>query len=88
MRVLILLCLPLCLTACGTERIVEKPVVHEVIKTEWRSIPGDLTTECVKATINSDMTYGEALSAWAQDRASLDVCNGKLNGIKRLTDQP
>jgi hypothetical protein len=72
------------LTACGTERVVEKPVIVEVVKTEWREVPADLTARCAKSEIPEAMTYGEALESWAKDRASIDACNGKLAGIESL----
>ena len=81
---LIPLFLTLCLTACGTERVVEKPVVVEVVKTEWRAVPDDLTAPCAKTEIQVGMTYGEAIESWAKDRASIDACNGKLKGIRSL----
>lgn len=85
-RVLIPLCLTLSLTACGTERVVEKPVIVEVVKTEWRSIPADLTEQCPKVTIPDGLTFGQAIELWAEDRAAIDACNGKLAGIKSLGD--
>lgn len=83
---LIPLCLTLFLTACASERIVEKPVIHEVVKTEYRDVPSDLTTRCKKTEIPETMTYGEALEGWAADRAQIDVCNGRLAGIESLGD--
>lgn len=86
MRVWALLC-PIALSvACGTERIVERPVIHEIVKTEWREVPADLLSRCDKTIIEDGMTYGEALEMWAKDRASIDACNGKLAGIKSLGD--
>lgn len=72
------------LTSCDRVRIVEKPVIHEVVKVEWRDVPADLTQPCDKAEIPPQMTYGEALEGWAKDRASIDACNGKLAGIESL----
>lgn len=71
--------------ACGTERIVEKPVVVEVPgPVQWREVPADLLLECVKSSIPDGLTYGEALEAWAEDRAQIDVCNGQLQAIGSL----
>ena len=83
-HVLIPSCLLLCCVACGTERVIEKPVIHEVVRTEWREIPSDLTLPCPKAEIGPEMTYGAALEAWSEDRAAIDACNGKLAGIESL----
>ena len=83
---LTLLCLTLFLTACANERIVEKPVIHEVVRTEYRDVPSDLVRKCEKTEIPETMTYGEALEGWAADRAQIDVCNGRLAGIESLGD--
>lgn len=72
------------LTACGTERVVERPVIHEVVRTEWREVPIDLTASCDKQPIPDSMTYADVLESWAKDRSSLDRCNGKLTGIRSL----
>ena len=81
---LTLLFLTLCLTACDRTRVVEKPVIHEVVRTEWREIPADLTTRCDKAQIPEQATYGKLIELWSEDRANIDVCNGKLAGIESL----
>ncbi len=82
---LILLFLVPFLTSCARERIVEKPVLHEVVRTEYRDVPADLTVPCEKSEIPDTMTYGEAIEAWAKDRSAVDRCNGKLAGIKSLS---
>ena len=75
------------LTACGTERVIEKPVIHEVVRTEWRNVPADLLERCEKQAITEGMTYGEAIEAWAKDRSAIDVCNGRLTAIGTLNEQ-
>lgn len=86
MRVLIPLCLLLSLTACGTERLVEKPVIVEVTTVEWRPIPADMTAPCELSAILDGMTYGDALQNWAADRAAVEACNAKLAAIRSLGD--
>jgi len=88
MRVLILLCPLLFLTACDSTRVIEKPVVHTVTETVWREIPADLTLPCAKAEIPPEATYGDVIALWSEDRASIDACNGKLAGIDSLGDTP
>ena len=85
-RVLIPLFLMLCLTACATERIVEKPVVVKTTEIKWREIPAELTRRKTKQQIPEAMTYGEALEAWSRDRATIDTLNGQLLGIISLTE--
>ena len=85
-NVSILLCLTLFFAACGTERVVEKPVIHEVVRVEWREIPSDLTAPCGKSEIPADLTFGQAIELWADDRAQIDTCNGRLAGIESLGD--
>jgi hypothetical protein len=74
----------LLLTACGTERVVERPVIHEVVRVEWREIPADLTARCPKSEIPDSLTFGQAVELWAEDRAAIEQCNGKLAGIESL----
>lgn len=83
-RVLILTCLPLFLTACATETVVEKPVVVPVVETKWRAIPSDLTRRCPKSVIPATATYGEVIELWSKDRAAIDTCNGRLAGVESL----
>jgi hypothetical protein len=84
MRAFLLPCLLIFATACSTERIVEKPVPYEVVRYETVPVPAELTSECEKRPIPEDLTYGEALALWAEDRASMDVCNGRLRAIRGL----
>ena len=84
MRAAYILLLAALFAGCGPTRVIEKPVIHEVIKTEWRNVPADLLAPCGKTEIMSDMTYGEAIEAWAQDRATVDACNGQIDAIRSL----
>lgn len=84
-HVWILLSLPIFLTACTTERLVEVPVPVEIVRTETAAIPDDLTEPVEKAVVSESMTYGEALAAWADDRASVDVANAKLKAIRKIS---
>lgn len=72
------------LTACGTKRIEVVPEVVEVERIVTREVPADLVRKCAKAGIPDGMTHGEALEAWAEDRAQLDICNGRLAAIESL----
>lgn len=85
-RVLILAFLTLLLTACATEKIVPLPVPVEIEVVKWTPIPDDLTEEIPKQAIPDELTYGEAIDLWSQDRSSLDTVNGRLRGIQELSD--
>jgi hypothetical protein len=79
------LCLLLSLTACATEKFVPVPEIVEVPgPVQWREIPAGLTEPCEKTEIPDGMTYGQALEKWAEDRAAIDTCNGRLAGIDSL----
>lgn len=86
MRVSILLCLLICLTACGTTKVVEKPVLVETVRTEFRAVPGDLLVIAHKTTIPETLTYGEAMLLWSADRAIIDVQNGQIEAIESLNE--
>lgn len=87
MRALLLLFLTIFLTACGTERVVEKPVVVEVPgPVEYVPVPGDLLIRHIKTTVPESLTYGEALQLWAEDRAIIDTQNGQLAAIEVLNN--
>ena len=86
MRVLLLLLTPLFLTACATERVIEKPVPVPVPgPTQYVEVPPDLVTTREKTFIPASITYGEALELWSLDRAAIDKLNGQLLGIKSLS---
>lgn len=84
MRVWTLSCLLILLAACGTERIVEKPVVVEVVKTEWREVPPDLLLECIKPEIPDGITWGELAVKLGEAIAEIETCNGQLRAIGSL----
>ena len=81
---LIPLFLPLFLTACATERIVEKPVPVYIDRVEYVPVPADLTETRQKQAIPDGLTYAGALELWAKDRETIDVLNGTLMGISSL----
>lgn len=83
-HVLILLCLAFSLTACGTERIIEKPVPVEIVRIETMPVPDDLLRPGVKKDIPDGMTYGQAIESWAADRFTIDKLNGQLKAISVL----
>ena len=85
MRVWGLMSLLLFLTACATERLVPVPEVVEVPgPIRYVEIPAQLTERCQKVEIPEQATYAEAIELWAEDRSSIDACNGKLAGIESL----
>jgi len=85
MRVLTLLFLLTLLTACGTTKIVEKPVPVPVPgPTQYIDVPAQLTLTRQKTPIPETITYGQALELWSKDRAIIDTLNGQLLGIKSL----
>lgn len=84
MLVLMLICQLLWLTACATERIVEKPVPVEIVKTEYVPIPTDLLRVEPKQVVPEQLTYGQAIELWAEDRASLEKVNGRLKAVGSL----
>ena len=86
-HVLVLTFPVLLLTACATERIVEKPVPVEVIRVEQTPVPDDLLILHAKTTIPDTLTYGEAIQLWAEDRALVDILNGQLIAIGKLNEQ-
>lgn len=76
----------LSLTSCGTTKVVTVPEVVEVVRTERIPVPVNLLSGCVKSTVPDNLTYGEALSLWAEDRAKLDTCDGQIEAIRSLND--
>lgn len=83
---LTLLLIPLLLTACANEKIVERPVPYEVVNTEYVPVPEDLTAPVDTATIPDSITYGDALILWAQDRAAIARLNAQLEAIREITN--
>lgn len=86
-RVWILLSLTLFLTACGTDRVVQRPEVVRVVERVYIPVPEDLVQEIPKTSIEGVNTYGDALEAWANDRAIIDALNGQLRGIGSLNER-
>ncbi len=84
MRVSILFCLAVLLTACGGTRVIEKPVPVEVVRDVPIPIPDDLTRPCAKQDIPDGLTYGGALEAWVKDRACVDILNANMKAIETL----
>lgn len=87
MHVWIPICLLLSLTACGTERIIEKPVPVEIIRVEYVPVPADLLHGAQKQTIPETLTYGLGIELWAEDRSTIDILNAKLKAIQSLTTE-
>ncbi len=85
-RALLLLCLLSLSTACSTtERVVLKPEIVEITKTEYVAVPDDLTTPIAKQDRpDGDLTYGDAIGLWVMDRATVDKLNGRLKAIDSL----
>lgn len=82
MRALLLIYLLSWLAACGgIEPVIPDPVVVEIVRVERVPVPVDLLTQRPKTVIPEVLTYGEAIEAWAEDRASLDIQNAKLREI-------
>ena len=72
-------------TACVREVIVEKPVPVEVPgETVIQPVPADLLIRRQKATLPESVNYGELLQLCAEDRGSLDSCNGQIEAIESL----
>ena len=84
---LILLFLLLCLTACGTERVVLKPEIVEIAgPTKWVEIPDDLVMQEPLIAIPDGATYGDLIEILGLERASKIRLNGRLAGIDSLGD--
>ncbi len=76
------MCLALFLTSCASERIVEKPVITEVVRVEYRPLPAELLMEHGKSTIPGELTFGDALKLWGYDRAAIDALNAQIASIR------
>lgn len=86
MPVLIPLFTLLLLGACGTTKIVEKPVPVEVVRFERVPVPSDLLVRHQPATIPEQLTYGEAIQLWSADRAIIETLLGQIRAIESLND--
>ena len=84
---LIFLLILLTLCGCETVRIVEKPVVVEVVKFKRVPVPAEHLVLHHKTTLPATLTYGEAIQLWAADRAIIDTQNGQLEAIGVLNDE-
>ncbi len=86
MRALLLAFLAIFLTACATERVVEKPVIVEVPgPVEFIPVPGEHLAR-QKITVPPSLTYGEALELFAEALTAIDKLNGQLAAIEVLND--
>lgn len=85
--VLTLLFLTLFLTACGSTKVVEKPVPVYIDRVEYIDVPYDLTIRRNKTTLPDTITYGEALELWAVDRATIDTLNGQMEAVESLNKE-
>ena len=89
MRALVLWCLSISLMACSTtERVVLKPEIVEITNTAYVAVPADLTTPIAKQERpDGDLTYGDAIGLWVEDRSTVDKLNGRLKAIESLGDE-
>jgi hypothetical protein len=71
------------LTACG-KRIEIRPEIVEVEKIVYREVPQELLRPVPKKAIPETATYGELIEILSEDRASIDVLNGRLRAIGSL----
>ena len=74
------------LTSCGSERVIEKPVIHEVVRIERIAVPSEHLVRHIKTTIPETISYGEAIQLWSEDRAIIEIQNGQLEAIEVLND--
>lgn len=78
--------LTIALFGCSAERIVDRPVPVEIVRTEYVPVPMELTKAVPPADIPDTITYGQALTLWAQDRKALLNANEQLMAIRKLVD--
>ena len=71
---------------CASERIVDRPVPVEVVRTEYVPVPESLVTPIEPSAIPDKITYGMALTLWAQDRKTIANLNEQLRAIRSLKD--
>lgn len=64
-------------------------MIQEVVRTEYVPVPSDLLVLRQPSTIPDTLTYGEAVTLWAVDRATIETLLGQLQAIQTLdgTDQ-
>lgn len=75
------------LTACGTERVLERPVPVEIVRIERVPVPAELLVPIAKQSIPDGITFGEALVKWSHDRATIEALNGRLAAIDSLSEK-
>ncbi len=73
------------LTACSTERVVTRTEIVTVTETEFVNVPTDLTVPIAKQERpDGEITYGDTIGLWAEDRSTIDKLNGRLAAIESL----
>lgn len=77
----------LLLNACGTERVITRPVIHERQVACYVPVPLDFLEQPTLTSVPDDLTYGEALTLWAEDRAALLVAVARLRSIQALNQR-
>lgn len=85
--ILLFLASLLTLYGCESTRIVEKPVLVEVVKFERVPVPDKHLVIHNKTTLPDSLTYAEAIQLWAEDRAIVDKQNGQLEAIGVLNNE-
>jgi hypothetical protein len=75
-----------CLAACGTQKVVEKPVLVETVRVERVPVPADLLALHQPTTIPESMTYGEAMQLWSADRGIIHTLLGQIEAIRSLNE--
>ncbi len=85
---LVPLCLLILSTACSTERVVLKPEIVEITETEYVAVPVELTAPIAKQVRpGGEITYGDTIGLWVEDRATIDKLNGRLAAIESLGEE-
>lgn len=88
MRVSIPLSLLCLLTACSQTEVIPDPVVVEVVRIERTPVPGELLVPIPKqGRPEGEVTFGDAVALWAEDRATIDALNGRLRAIASLDNE-
>ena len=87
MRVLILACLFVCLTACATPRVAVQPTIVEVVRVERVPVPNDLLVLHQPTTIPDELTYGELIQLWSADRGIIHILLGQIEAIRSLNHE-
>lgn len=85
-RALMLLLTTLLFAGCSTDRIIDRPVPVEVVRTEYIPVSESLVTPIEPSVIPDKLTYGMALTLWAQDRRAIANLNKQLEEIRSLSN--